>query len=111
VRDTRRAPDGLAGRLDDPDELASTLTAPVVKEGGRRDKVPVTVAHSLRAQGQLARREDVDNFALGATDGPDDPLLPLGLDSHRYRVIGNGVVANVAEEVGRALRYVIEREP
>jgi hypothetical protein len=30
----------------------------------------------------------------------DDPLLPLGLDSHRYRCCGNGVVSNVAEWVG-----------
>lgn len=37
----------------------------------------------------------------GMTD--DDPLLPLGLDSHRYRCCGNGVVANVAEWIGRRL--------
>ncbi len=35
--------------------------------------------------------------------GPDDPLLPLGLDSNRYRCCGNGVVANVAEWLGRRL--------
>jgi hypothetical protein len=39
---------------------------------------------------------------LGPT-GSDDPLLPLGLDSHRYRCCGNGVVANVAEWLGRRL--------
>jgi site-specific DNA-cytosine methylase len=39
---------------------------------------------------------------LSAT-GADDPLLPLGLDSHRYRCCGNGVVANVAEWIGRRL--------
>jgi site-specific DNA-cytosine methylase len=33
----------------------------------------------------------------------DDPLLPLGLDSHRYRTCGNGVVAPVAEWLGARL--------
>jgi hypothetical protein len=33
----------------------------------------------------------------------DDPLLPLGLDSHRYRCCGNGVVAPVAEWLGQRL--------
>jgi hypothetical protein len=34
----------------------------------------------------------------------DDPLLPLGLDSHRYRCCGNGVVSDVAEWLGVRLR-------
>lgn len=33
----------------------------------------------------------------------DDPLLPLGLDSHRYRCCGNGVVAPVAEWIGHRI--------
>lgn len=33
----------------------------------------------------------------------DDPPLPLGLDSHRYRCCGNGVVASVAEWIGGRL--------
>jgi len=32
-----------------------------------------------------------------------DDLLPVGLDSHRYRCCGNGVVANVAEWIGHRL--------
>jgi hypothetical protein len=36
----------------------------------------------------------------------DDPLLPLGLDSHRYRCCGNGVVSSVAEWVGLRLAAV-----
>jgi DNA (cytosine-5)-methyltransferase 1 len=39
-------------------------------------------------------------------DGSD--LLPVGLDSARYRCCGNGVVAPVAEWIGRRLRAVIE---
>ena len=37
----------------------------------------------------------------------DDPLLPLGLDSHRYRCCGNGVVAPVAEWLGVRLREAL----
>jgi DNA (cytosine-5)-methyltransferase 1 len=33
----------------------------------------------------------------------DDALLPVGLDSHRYRCCGNGVVASVAEWIGRRI--------
>ena len=41
---------------------------------------------------------------LGAGDTvSDDPLLPLGLDSHRYRCCGNGVVSDVAEWIGYRL--------
>ena len=39
----------------------------------------------------------------------DDPLLPLGLDSHRYRCCGNGVVAPVAEWIGRRIVEVDRR--
>jgi site-specific DNA-cytosine methylase len=39
---------------------------------------------------------------IGANGGEDD-LLPVGLDSHRYRCAGNGVVANVAEWIGRRI--------
>ena len=33
----------------------------------------------------------------------DDALLPVGLDSHRYRCCGNGVVSSVAEWIGRRI--------
>ena len=35
-----------------------------------------------------------------------DDLLPQGLDSHRYRCCGNGVVSSVAEWVGYRLAEV-----
>jgi site-specific DNA-cytosine methylase len=40
---------------------------------------------------------------FGTSGMSDDPLLPLGLDSHRYRCCGNGVVAPVAEWLGQRL--------
>jgi DNA-cytosine methyltransferase len=45
---------------------------------------------------------------LGGT-GADDDLLPIGLDSHRYRCCGNGVVAPVAEWIGRRIVEVERR--
>jgi hypothetical protein len=39
---------------------------------------------------------------VGAT-GDDDELLPDKLDGHRYRCCGNGVVAPVAEWIGRRI--------
>jgi site-specific DNA-cytosine methylase len=39
---------------------------------------------------------------LGGT-ADDDSLLPVGLDSHRYRCCGNGVVASVAEWIGQRI--------
>jgi site-specific DNA-cytosine methylase len=36
----------------------------------------------------------------------DDLLRALGLDSHRYRCCGNGVVAPVAEFIGERLAEV-----
>ncbi len=46
------------------------------------------------------------SLALRGRSVTDDPLLPLGLDSHRYRCCGNGVVADVGEWIGRRLLEV-----
>jgi len=42
-------------------------------------------------------------------DDPEYPLLPKGLDSARYRVLGNAVTVNVTETIGTDLREEIER--
>lgn len=46
---------------------------------------------------------NTDYSVIGEFTIGDDPLLPLGLDSHRYRCCGNGVVADVAEWIGLRL--------
>jgi site-specific DNA-cytosine methylase len=48
---------------------------------------------------------------LDSVDGTEDEddLLPVGLDSHRYRCCGNGVVAPVAEWIGRRIVEVDRR--
>jgi DNA-cytosine methyltransferase len=45
----------------------------------------------------------------GSNEVADDALLPIGLDSHRYRCCGNGVVAPVAEWIGRRIVEVDRR--
>lgn len=50
------------------------------------------------------RHGDGKELVIGESDMTDDHLLPFGLDSHRYRCCGNGVVANVAEWIGQRLR-------
>ena len=39
----------------------------------------------------------------------DDRLLPQGLDSHRYRCCGNGVVTPVAEWIGLRLAALFDQ--
>ena len=46
--------------------------------------------------------------SVGGTED-EDALLPVGLDSHRYRCCGNGVVAPVAEWIGRRIVEVDRR--
>ena len=60
-----------------------------------------SMAHSAGAPAVL-----LDSVG-GTTD--EDDLLPVGLDSHRYRCCGNGVVAPVAEWIGRRLVEVDRR--
>jgi DNA-cytosine methyltransferase len=38
----------------------------------------------------------------------DDPMLPTGLDSHRYRCVGNGVVAPVSRWIGERLAAAVQ---
>jgi hypothetical protein len=52
--------------------------------------------------------DQAEGLQVGGAMG-DDPLLPLGLDSHRYRCCGNGVVATVAEYIGERLAVVVTR--
>jgi DNA-cytosine methyltransferase len=86
-----RAADGLARGSHDRDGLAY-VNAFDQRRGGADDN---------EAQaGQLV--------IVGRSGMTDDPLLPLGLDSHRYRCCGNGVVADVAEFIGARLLAAIE---
>jgi DNA (cytosine-5)-methyltransferase 1 len=128
--DRVRAADGLARRLDDRggvaipfSEVAGTVLSP---NGGNRttDLNNELVAHYRKSTRAASAEHDetwvpddttntLNGFDVGdaraveLVTGPggmtDDPLLPLGLDSHRYRCCGNGVVADVAEWIGYRL--------
>ena len=122
-----RARDTLAYNLG----VAATLTSPA--GGGRRDKIPMALdtgsavptvfRKAARAQtgydsetwveGDIANT--LNSFDVGdirtthavlGSDPTDEDDLPLGLDSNRYRCCGNGVVAPVAEWIGRRILAV-----
>jgi DNA-cytosine methyltransferase len=126
--DRVRAADGLAGRAHhsvqvDGSEQASTLRGFGHGWQGQHMSTNAVYTKSRRAQTDTDDETWVEGevmptinaFDVGdvrttaAILGPepqDDPLLPLGLDSHRYRCCGNGVVAPVAEWIGRRLADV-----
>jgi site-specific DNA-cytosine methylase len=106
-----RATDGLAGRLDDRDglELAAyrrTTRPHSADEGETWDYAEL--ANNVNGWDQ--RHGEGNELVEGAGVSDHDPLLPLGLDSHRYRCCGNGVVADVAEWIGGRLMAVLEVE-
>ena len=79
-----------------PESTSSTSRQDELDQRGRRiaegDVMPTLNAFDVG---------DTRTTAAILGDGPaDDPLLPLGLDSHRYRCCGNGVVSNVSEWIG-----------
>lgn len=94
--------------------VAHTLTAPT--GGGRRDRIPLALSFPSRFGSNAQVTEDVaQSFehssgapavmraSDAAEDMAEDELLPVGLDSHRYRCAGNGIVSNVAEWIGRRI--------
>ncbi len=102
------------------ENIAMTLTSP--QGGGRRDKIPMTIlsfpsrfgsnANVTEDQAQsMAHSAGAPAVLLDSQGGTreEQDLLPLGLDSHRYRCCGNGVVAPVAEWIGRRIVEVDRR--
>jgi len=99
-----RAADGLAGRLDDREVVvvkrARAQTNEDDESWGEGSLMPTLNAFDVG---------DTRTTAAIIGAGPqDDPLLPLGLDSHRYRCCGNGVVSDVSEWIGWRLRAAVE---
>jgi len=114
------APDGLAGRAHHRDGVASALDSHQGGADGNEAQAGhlVTVyargsrPHSSEEAEQWNEAELANNvngwdlrhaegneLVVGGAAATDDGL-PLGLDSHRYRCCGNGVVSNVAEWIG-----------
>ncbi len=109
--------------------VAPTLESGTNRTGGTRPPgTTVDTAESLVVAATLNsggndggfRTEPGEHLVIGAKADPrrngapdglagrSHDLLPLGLDSHRYRCCGNGVVAPVAEWIGRRIIAVME---
>jgi DNA (cytosine-5)-methyltransferase 1 len=87
-------------------EVASTLNGMdgdyTTLPGGVRRLTPVECE---RLQGWPDGHTIPNEWKGKRYDGSD--LLPVGLDSHRYRAIGNGVAAPVAAWIGRRLAAAV----
>jgi site-specific DNA-cytosine methylase len=99
------ASDGLAGRSHDRGGVVGSLDT---KRGGADDNEAQAghlIAGTLRVgahNNAAGGPGDIIPITVGGGVS-DEPLLPAGLDSNRYRCCGNGVVADVAEWLGTRL--------
>jgi hypothetical protein len=92
-----RTVDGVAGRVDDRSEPAAfSFPSRFGSNAQVTADIAQSFAHSAGAPAVM-RSGEPDVFV------DDDPLNPTGLESNRYRCIGNGVVAPVAEFIGRRI--------
>jgi DNA (cytosine-5)-methyltransferase 1 len=134
-----RETDGMAGRLDDREvipfaqnqrgevrDLGETMSQLTTGGGKPGEGYPAVFTKRARVSGPDAPETweeggpmttlnsfdvgDIRTTAAVLGSAPsDDALLPLGLDSHRYRCCGNGVVSNVSEWIGvRLARAILE---
>ena len=95
--DRMRTVDGVAGRVDDRSEPAAfSFPSRFGSNAQVTADIAQSFAHSAGAPAVM-RSGEPDVFV------DDDPLNPTGLESNRYRCIGNGVVAPVAEFIGRRI--------
>ena len=88
---------------DQTDPLTLAAGAPAVLQiGGFYDgwnqKMDTDGVHRTLRNGR-----DSSDFVIAHGVVQDDPLVPKGLDGHRYRCCGNGVVATVAQWIGEGL--------
>jgi DNA (cytosine-5)-methyltransferase 1 len=102
--------DGLANTLNSFDvgdirtthaDIAATLNSGGNNGGFRTEPGAHLVASHLSPD----EGQDLRSVRSGA--GGSSALLPLGLDSHRYRCCGNGVVSNVSDWIGVRLARVM----
>ena len=100
--------------FDGGDARATALTFSVAPEGGQGADLRATqvdTAPSLGAAGGEKSSDRGVRVVADVDESPEnDPLLPLGLDSHRYRCCGNGVIAPVSEFIGHRLAAVLTTE-
>jgi len=130
-----RAADGVPGRMDDRNivvrkssfgkyeetHTGATLRAFGGDVGGGSENLTLSFPSRFGSNANVT--EDVAQSFAHSAGAPavydaagrfqvikdDAGLLPLGLDSHRYRCCGNGIVTPVAEWIGRRILTVDRR--
>ena len=122
--DRVRAADGMAGGAHDrgivvnsldqqaggPDDNAAQAGHLVVQVTSGPEMIDASGYHRERLATDVTPTLSDDEQPMppgGLREGEDDPLLPVGLDSHRYRVAGNGVVSSVAYFIGQRLAEIV----
>lgn len=112
------------GAVRDVREAGAGRPSHRLERASQRPREPDPALSRLPSQGSSVRRltpsecEKLMGWPVGHTipgewngkryDVTPRDLLPLGLDSHRYRCCGNGVVSDVAEWIGWRLRSAVE---
>lgn len=114
------AADGLPGRLDDQHELVAEEGKPVrafVKSRRAKDAddfetwIEGDVSPTLNlfdASNARATTVVTTGSPEMSEDEYNEHMNPAGIDGHRYRCCGNGVVSNVAEWIGYRIRTFLE---
>jgi hypothetical protein len=106
-----RGPDGLDERWD-TDEVSPTLNDFDNSDTRAVTLVSATVDVTQSLATERVGTDDNDAqggfMAIGGGVNDEDPLLPAGLDSNRYRACGNAVVVNVAEWLGKRIMLAVE---
>ena len=126
-----RAPDGVRRRLDDRAGVASAFVKRARAQSSEDDESwgEGDVAPTLNqfdvgdARAVTLLTQSLPTTRVGTDDNDaqggmmviggrmdEDPLLPAGLDSHRYRACGNAIVVNVAEWIGHRLAAALTED-
>ena len=105
---------GRAQSVDDDESWGEGEVMPTLNsfDVGDTRTTAAVVSPTLPGDRRLMSDGHADNVQVtDAAPEEDDPLLPDGLDSHRYRCCGNGVVAPVSEWIGHRLARVLLGSP
>lgn len=93
--------EGRAQNADFGETWGMSPVAPTVNAFDVGDTRATVVIGTIREHVRPGSNTDYSIVTDNVTE--DDPLLPDGLDSHRYRCCGNGLVASQAEWIGGRL--------
>lgn len=95
-----RAANGVARWVDDKQKVAGSLT------GGGNDSPQAERIFSEHGHAPTLDTGTIPKVLTKTVMPENSDLYPAGLDSHRYRCCGNGVVAPVAQWIGERLMHV-----